>query len=582
MSDQPLRIRRSTAAQPEDLLILDSVDAIDGNGSTLSFINTSDLESGLSLALGRIGARRVDGTTVQLDLSIAPDPSFSSNTDTIPLLSLISGGANLRRVETPADSTLAAGGALSVSGATTLSGALGVAGSTTLSGALSVSGATTLNTTLDVAGDTTLHGALHVESSAAVNVDLAVAGRVGIGTPTPSAKLNVDPQGAGGITIGNPSTTSGGFTSLIMDINANKGGLARIQAIQSSGSAWGTLAINPDGGAVGMGLRTPRTPLHVLGRIATGLDFTSAGSITFFPPDGIAWFHIDNGPAGGRPIGRLRISHGGNPGDNELMSILQNSNIGIGTPAPVMRLHLSHGWLRVGGTSNDFLQLEAGDRTDRATFRFDSDYLSFWTPQVGDFLLMRRNGSVEFRGRLIAPSKSGFVVDQFVNNLGEPLEQGDVLIIGETQGSLSYTESGHIPVPEVDLARQAYDSRVCGIVSEAYADPNQSTASAPASNAQPPAQRTLSLSDTQLLELGTTTVGPGQIGFMVTLGAFAYCKVDADIAPIAAGDLLTTSPTPGHAQKVLDRNLATGAIVGKALESLAKGQGKIPIIVLMH
>ncbi|HMB29003.1 MAG TPA: hypothetical protein VKS99_12915, partial [Blastocatellia bacterium] len=67
-----------------------------------------------------------------------------------------------------------------------------------------------------------------------------------------------------------------------------------------------------------------------------------------------------------------------------------------------------------------------------------------------------------------------------------------------------------------------------------------------------------------------------------TLGAFAHCKVDADIAPINAGDLLTTSPTRGHAQKVVDKTQATGAILGKALASLSRGKGKIPVMVMLQ
>jgi hypothetical protein len=80
----------------------------------------------------------------------------------------------------------------------------------------------------------------------------------------------------------------------------------------------------------------------------------------------------------------------------------------------------------------------------------------------------------------------------------------------------------------------------------------------------------------------TTKVHSGQIGWMVTLGAYANCKVDADIAPVHVGDLLTTSPTKGHAQKVLDPAKATGAIVGKALGSLEKGKGKIPVLVMLQ
>jgi hypothetical protein len=86
----------------------------------------------------------------------------------------------------------------------------------------------------------------------------------------------------------------------------------------------------------------------------------------------------------------------------------------------------------------------------------------------------------------------------------------------------------------------------------------------------------------ELEQRDRTQVGAGEIGWMVTLGAFAHCKVDADVAPITAGDLLTTSSTKGHAQKVLDPGKAVGAIIGKALGSLHNGKGKIPVLVLLH
>lgn len=105
-------------------------------------------------------------------------------------------------------------------------------------------------------------------------------------------------------------------------------------------------------GRVGVGLTDPRTQLHVLDRMATGLDHTSAGALTFFPPDGFAWFHIDNGPAGGRPIGRLRISHGNTPGAQELMTILQNGNVGIGRTDAAVKVHVT----------GDRLRLESGGR----------------------------------------------------------------------------------------------------------------------------------------------------------------------------------------------------------------------------
>ena len=102
-------------------------------------------------------------------------------------------------------------------------------------------------------------------------------------------------------------------------------------------------------GNVGIGTSEPRTQLHALGRIASGADFTSAGAMTFFPPDGFAWFHIDNGPAGGRPLGRLRISHGNQPGDNEIVSILQNGNVGVGTATPAARMTVAGVGPQLGG-----------------------------------------------------------------------------------------------------------------------------------------------------------------------------------------------------------------------------------------
>ncbi|SDY54957.1 hypothetical protein SAMN05661080_03817 [Modestobacter sp. DSM 44400] len=69
------------------------------------------------------------------------------------------------------------------------------------------------------------------------------------------------------------------------------------------------------------------------------------------------------------------------------------------------------------------------------------------------------------------------------------------------------------------------------------------------------------------------------MGRMVTLGSWAYCKVDADVAPIEVGDPLTTSPTRGHAQKATDRARSRGAVIGKAMAPLASGRGVVPVLV---
>jgi hypothetical protein len=68
----------------------------------------------------------------------------------------------------------------------------------------------------------------------------------------------------------------------------------------------------------------------------------------------------------------------------------------------------------------------------------------------------------------------------------------------------------------------------------------------------------------------------------VALVGKVYCKVDASREPIEVGDLLTTSPTPGHAMKAADPVKAFGAVIGKALRPLAAGQGLLPILVALQ
>ncbi len=68
----------------------------------------------------------------------------------------------------------------------------------------------------------------------------------------------------------------------------------------------------------------------------------------------------------------------------------------------------------------------------------------------------------------------------------------------------------------------------------------------------------------------------------VALVGRTFCKVDARYSPIAVGDLLTTSPTAGHAMKAKDQARAFGAVIGKAMRPLAKGKGLIPILIALQ
>ena len=90
--------------------------------------------------------------------------------------------------------------------------------------------------------------------------------------------------------------------------------------------------------------------------------------------------------------------------------------------------------------------------------------------------------------------------------------------------------------------------------------------------------------------------GAGELQPGITLGAkrgaqstvriamvgTVYCRVDADLGPVTVGDLLTTSPTTGHAMKAADSARFAGAVIGKAIGARQSGQGLIPVIVMMR
>jgi len=68
----------------------------------------------------------------------------------------------------------------------------------------------------------------------------------------------------------------------------------------------------------------------------------------------------------------------------------------------------------------------------------------------------------------------------------------------------------------------------------------------------------------------------------ISLIGKAFCKVDATYGAIEVGDLLTTSPTAGHAMRVQDPSSAFGAVIGKALRAHVGGRGSIPILIALQ
>lgn len=94
-------------------------------------------------------------------------------------------------------------------------------------------------------------------------------GYLGIGTTTPYTRLHVsDDVNPAAITLG-VNSNSGGYTTLITYLSAVSNGFAGLQAVKSSGTSWGDIILNKEGGNVGIGTTCPQAKLSVNGDIFT-------------------------------------------------------------------------------------------------------------------------------------------------------------------------------------------------------------------------------------------------------------------------------------------------------------------------
>lgn len=78
-------------------------------------------------------------------------------------------------------------------------------------------------------------------------------------------------------------------------------------------------------------------------------------------------------------------------------------------------------------------------------------------------------------------------------------------------------------------------------------------------------------------------LGADQFDNDVALAGRVFCNVETTKSAIKAGDLLTTSDLPGYAMMAGDYNRTHGAILGKAMQSMKKGdKGQILVLVTLQ
>lgn len=106
---------------------------------------------------------------------------------------------------------------------------------------------------------------------------------------------------------------------------------------------------------------------------------------------------------------------------------------------------------------------------------------------------------------------------------------------------------------KLEITRKAHDSKLVGVVSGA--------------NGIKPG----------MIMGQDNTIADGD--YPISLVGRAYVWADASYGKIKAGDLLTSSNTPGHAMKVKKYRKAKGSIIGKALTELDDGKGYVLVLI---
>ncbi len=431
------------------------------------------------------------------------------------------------------------------------------------------------------------------------------SGNLGIGTTVSDARLNV-----AGIIYSNA-----GFK--FPDLTIQRSAFDGHSLDAADGSPMNALYVN-DAGNVGIGTTTPEEKLQVFGTI-----YSSNGGFVF--PDQT----VQTSAFDGNSLDAL----GGDPED--ALYVDENGNVGIGTIGPYVTLHVNTGtdasvgiggYLMLGHTAADNLVMDTNEIIARNNHGAANLHIQ---KDSGDTIINENSGSVglgtaspgnhklkvvsntsdlnrstchieNLNGSGTALTVSGYSTNapalitqngsgdlfQCWTNSGDShavftvrqdgiTSRGNLIIEDESTGDtvveigsgLDYAEGFDltdrvIPEPGVVLVIDsehpgmltvsscAYDRRVAGIVAGAGGIKSG-------------------------VRLGNT-----DFDCDVALAGRVYCYVEAHDSEINPGDLLTTSSVPGYAMKVLDFTVAQGAVLGKAMEHLDKGDAR-QILVLV-
>jgi hypothetical protein len=234
-----------------------------------------------------------------------------------------------------------------------------------------------------------------------------------------------------------------------------------------------------------------------------------------------------------------RISLDGNAADVRLGGSGQPGHLTLRDQGDHERIHMD------GGTG----ELRVRNGAGKTMLQFSCSSAALWvggTGQEGDVLV--RNG--DNKTTIHLDGQSGDII---LSN-ADCAEEFDVSTLTEAAPGTVMVLGDH---GQLEPCCCAYDARVAGVVSGA-------------GDYKPG------------IVLDRQSGAPERPRVAIALVGKTFCKVDAGFGPVAIGDLLTTSITPGHAMKASERERATGAVIGKALRPVESGIALIPILVALQ
>ncbi|MCK5680550.1 hypothetical protein KAI46_07050 [bacterium] len=274
----------------------------------------------------------------------------------------------------------------------------------------------------------------------------------------------------------------------------------------------------------------------------------------YFEPDSIAGVgYLPRTNYGGT----LRMFTTGNNEDAEDVgergiSVTEQGNVGIGETSPVAALHVVDNGsyaLYVKGNDNDgsTATIKIYSPDNNQVMLLDGNEIDAMNPADGtgnDLYLNNNSQEMVIVPTLKVTGGSDFS-EQFDIKMSDLLPEPGMVV------SIDPVNTGKLLVSDT-----AYDRKVAGIISGAGGV------------------------NTGMIMGQEGSVADG--AHPVALTGRVYCWVDADCGAVVAGDLLTSSSTPGHAMKVVDHDKAQGAIIGKAMSSLEQGKGLVLVLVSLQ